>query len=219
MADLQNLRCQASIEASISPIQIQLGRLALPAESTIHTLLTQSYTKLTEIFNLHDPESLLSSQSTFSHILDAILDTSSRPFANPDSELILAGLDDHDKACLYLQAVVGMVLILERLKSSSSDLSAGLLARKLQLFAESKQRQAVLDAIAGSHCFSESYTRNDVVEFLVNAIQDREVDDFSLPTPSGEELLVSVGNSWDGSSERPCKNMGLPWGFTIMALN
>ncbi|KAK3997879.1 hypothetical protein QBC44DRAFT_314606 [Cladorrhinum sp. PSN332] len=221
MADLQKLRCQASIEASISPIQIQLGRLSLPTESTIYSLLTQSFSKLTEIFNLHDPDSLLSSPSTLTHVLDAILDTTSRPFANPNSELILAGLDDHDKACLYMQAVAGMVLIFERLKSADADLSPSLLARKLQLFAESNQRQAVLDTIAGSHCFSESYTRNDVVEVLVNAVQDREVHDFSFgrATPEQEEELLSVGDSWGGSSERPCKNMGLPWGFTIMALN
>ncbi|KAK4223206.1 hypothetical protein QBC38DRAFT_447576 [Podospora fimiseda] len=226
MADLQNLRCQASIEASILPIQIQLGRLSLPSESTIHSLLTRSFSKLTETFNLRDPDSLLSSPSTLSHILDAILDTTSRPFANPNSELILAGLDDHDKACLYMQAIAGMVLIFERLKTAEVELSASLLARKLRLFAESKQRQVVLDTIAGSHCFSESYTRSDVVEFLVNAVQKAQeaVDEFSFGrsgrnSPEVEEVSLVLGDSWGGSGERPCKNMGLPWGFTIMALN
>jgi len=242
MADFQSLRCQgrftyyliqpfvfswsiltfasttASIEASLSPLQIQLGRLSLPSESSLHTLLAQSFSKLTEIFNIHDPSSLLTSQSTFQHIMDSILDTTSRPFVNPNSEPILAGLDDHDKAVLYLQAVAGMVLVFERLKSCDSELSAGVLARKLRLFSESKERQSVLDAIAGSHCFSESYTRSDVVAFLVNAIEARKADEYP-PVGDKEQELLGLGKDSSWESERPCKNMGLPWGFTIMALN
>ncbi len=195
-----------------------MGRLSIPAETSLFSLLDQSFTKITGIFNLNDPYAILKEPSALERILSSIFDTTSRAFVTEKSVRILAGLDDHDKSCLYLQAVAGMVLIFQRLRSASTLLSSGLLSRELQLFAESEQRSAVLDKIGGSSLFSSCYTKTAIVDFVLAAVEEREVahhDSLSLNSTGADLLSDSV--AW--VSDRPCKNMGMPWGFTIMALN
>ena len=111
-----------------------------------------------------------------------------------------------------------------------------LFSRELQLFAESEQRRTMLNRVVGEtsllngHC----YTQEELVRFVM-ATTVEDVDDRSSSCSSlqrgyadgsdlyllrlnavGEDLL-SESVAW--VSDRSCKNMGLPWGFTIMALN
>jgi hypothetical protein len=127
----------------------------------------------------------------------------------------VAGLDDHDKSCLFVQAVAGMVLIFRRLSMAATVLLPSAFSRELQSFAACEQRRAALDRIGSSSLFSSCYTKAAVVDFLVAAI-DEHHDTLALRT-TGADLLLN--DSVACVSDRPCKNMGLPWGFTIMALN
>lgn len=199
-------------------LSLNLGRLSIPAEACLFGLLDQCFTKIKGIFNLNDPSNVLGESSSLEQILNAVFDTTSLAFVTEKSVRIVAGLDDHDKSCLFVQAVVGMVLVFRRLSTAPAVLSASLFSRELQLFAESEQRRAALDKIGGSALFSSCYTKSAVVDFLVTAVDEQTGGHHdSLPLNTAGADLLSDSVAW--VSDRPCKNMGLPWGFTIMTLN
>ncbi|KAJ4287113.1 hypothetical protein N0V88_007735 [Collariella sp. IMI 366227] len=212
------LQCQESISAAISLITLTHNHPSIPSNTCLFTLLNQCFTKIQSIFALDDYYSVLSSPSTLERILTATFDTASLGFVTEKSVRIIAGLDDHDKISLYVQAVAGMVLVFRRLRSAGPVVSANLLARELQLFAESEQRGRVLEKIGHSALLSHCHSREGMVEFVVKAMDEREDRHYAetLPLPDGTDLL---NDSVQWVSDRPCKNMGLPWGFTIMALN
>lgn len=146
---------------------------------------------------------------------------------------IEAGLDDHDKVTLFVQAVAGMAMVFERLLHASSssaasansgtgDLTTSLLSRELQLFAESEQRRTMLDRIGATSLLSHCYTKDELVSFVMAMVEDP--DRASQQGGSSLLSLNAVGEDLSSDSVawvsgRTCKNMGLPWGFTIMALN
>lgn len=79
----------------------------------------------------------------------------------------------------------------------------------------------MLDRIGETSLLSHCYTKDELVSFLVAIVEDRlpgqrHADGSSGLLPLNEELL-SESVAW--VCARSCKNMGLPWGFTIMALN
>jgi hypothetical protein len=194
-----------------------MGRLSIPAEACLFSLLSQSFAKIRDIFNLNDPSGVLTEPSTLDRVLNSIFDTTALPLVTEKSVRIAAGLDDHDKSCLFVQAVAGMVLIFRHL-SAAGTVSASLLSRELQLFSESEQRRAALDKIGGSSLFSSCYTKIALVDFVMAAIDEREVGHFdTLGCSAAGDHLLNDSVAW--VSDRPCKNMGLPWGFTIMTLN
>ncbi|KAK4247542.1 hypothetical protein C7999DRAFT_41193 [Corynascus novoguineensis] len=211
-------KCQASIEASVDFLNLSLGRLSIPAEACLFSLLNQCFAKTKAIFNLTDHANVLGEPSSLERILNSIFDTGSLPLVTEKSVRITAGLDDHDRSCLFLQAVAGMVLIFQRLSQAGGVISNKLLSRELQLLAESEQRSAVLDKIGSSHVFSSCYTKNSVVDFLMASIDGHNDEPHEcLALNETGEYLLSNSVAW--VSDRPCKNMGLPWGFTIMSLN
>ncbi|KAK3385488.1 hypothetical protein B0H63DRAFT_183466 [Podospora didyma] len=196
-------------------LDFDMGRVSIPSETTLFELLSQCLAKFVTLFNINDSQGLLSDPSSLERMLRSIFDTDSRAFVTERSLRILAGLDGRDKACLFVQAVAGMTLIFQRLESALSQLSPRLFSRELQLFAESEQRRNMLEKVDGSPLFGSCYSKNTLVDFLAGAVSDREASrQYNLPsTTIGEDINVA----WGGS--RPCKNMGLPWGFTIMAIN
>ncbi|KAK3292923.1 uncharacterized protein B0H64DRAFT_418831 [Chaetomium fimeti] len=214
----RSLKCQGSIEASMDFLSLTLGRLSIPSETCLFSLLGQCFTKMKHIFNLNDPSNILAEPATLERILNSIFDTTSVPFVTEKSVRIAAGLDDHDRSCLFVEAVAGMVLIFQRLDLTGGVVSSRLLSRELQLFAESEQRRVALDKISSSALFSSCYTKNSIVDFLMAAVDERNVGlHDALPLGTAGEHLLNDNVAW--VSDRPCKNMGLPWGFTIMTLN
>ncbi|KAK3939208.1 hypothetical protein QBC46DRAFT_388470 [Diplogelasinospora grovesii] len=207
-------KCQASIEASVALLDISMGRVMVPAETTLWGVLLQCFTKFQSIFTLSDNDGILSDSSGLKRILGAIFDTDSRAFVTEDSLRILAGLNDKAKTCLFAQAVAGMALLFQRFSLTDRKLSGGLLTRELQLFAESEQRREMLDKIAHSSLLEACYIRGAFVDMLLATI-GAEVTD-KHPNTAAEYLL---NDSMACVSDRPCSNMGLPWGFTIMAIN
>ncbi|KAK0712785.1 hypothetical protein B0T26DRAFT_345204 [Lasiosphaeria miniovina] len=206
----------ASIEACMDYMVSELGRLYVPQEASLFGLLSQCLAKFNDTFAIDDRQGVLSGPSGLERILNSIFDTDSRAFVTDKSLRILAGLDDHDKACLLVQAVAGMALVFRRLASASADLTPRLFSRELQLFAESEQRRSMLEQVGGTSLFSSCYTRSVMVDFLAAVVEERETAHNEVPSANfvTEDFL-----SDNVASERPCKNMGLPWGFTIMAIN
>ncbi|KAL2263199.1 hypothetical protein VTK26DRAFT_7773 [Humicola hyalothermophila] len=225
----ESLRCQASIEASLAQLTFSHGRPSLPFEDSLSAHLEHAFNKTTGIFNLHDPHSILLEPSALEQMLAAIFSG-----ATASLGLVTGKLEEepseHDRTVLYLQAVAGMVAVFRCLykatASGAADLSADLFARQLRLFAEGEQRRVVLDGIAARRdLFSCSYTSNHLVEAVSAVVEGREAEEEEEERGNGmrrqfwgvtEEISSDIA-AWDG--DRPCKNMGLPWGFTIMALN
>ncbi|KAH7627982.1 hypothetical protein B0T09DRAFT_345604 [Sordaria sp. MPI-SDFR-AT-0083] len=106
--------------------------------------------------------------------------------------------------------------------SGGDSMMTCLLSRELQLFADSEQRKTMLHRIGKTTLLSHCYTKDELVRFVVATLEDRGVlgqrhEDGGLPLNAVGEDLLSENVAW--VSDRSCKNMGLPWGFTIMALN
>ncbi|KAK4143393.1 uncharacterized protein C8A04DRAFT_28816 [Dichotomopilus funicola] len=212
------VKSQASIEASVNSLTLTLGKLSIPAETCLFSLLNETFTKITTVFNLDDPSDVLADPANLEKILNTIFDTNSVPLVTEKSVRIAAGLDDHDRSCLFIQAVAGMVLIFQRLSQAGGPVSARLLSRELQLFGESEQRRVVLDKIGHSSAFSSCYTKDSLVRFVLEAIDTGNDGQWEVldSKPIGERMVSEESAC---INDRPCKNMGLPWGFTIMTLN
>jgi len=226
---------QASIESATDHLTIDQGRLHVPEETCLFSLLKQTLVQFVTTYDTlpSSLQSLLLSQPTsLDRIINSIFDTSSLAFVTEQEFRIEAGLDDHDKATLFVQAVAGMAMIFERLSSvvastssdSSDQKTSCLFSRALQLFAESEQRRTMLDRIGQTSLLSHCYTKDELVSFLVAIVEDRRLPGAAdgsssslLPLNAVGEDLLSESVAW--VSDRSCKNMGLPWGFTIMALN
>jgi hypothetical protein len=195
-----------------------MGRTSIPAEASLFDLLSQCFDKFRGVFNLEDPHGILTRPSILEGMLNAVFDTGSRAFVTEKSPGFIAGLEEHDKLCLYVQAVAGMVLIFRRLSSLGRTLSAGLASREIQLFKESQQRTVVLSKIADTSLLSACYARSGIVDFVVEVVEGQELGQHANPSSgiTGDDLLDNTAG-W--VTDRPCKNMGLPWGFTIMAIN
>lgn len=131
---------------------------------------------------------------------------------------MLAGLNDHDKSCLFLQAVAGIVLVVQHLSLAPSPVvTAQSLARELRTFAGCEQRRAALATIGGSCVFSASYNMSHVVDFVMAAIVEHKTLERLERRPTAEDYLMDVNTRFEQS--RPYQNMGTPGGFTIMMLN
>ncbi|KAK3348659.1 hypothetical protein B0T25DRAFT_569335 [Lasiosphaeria hispida] len=211
-------RCQAAIQASMSALVFDMGRPAIPDDATLFSLLNKCFAKISNIFDLNDNQGVLSTPSNMERMLGSTFDTVSRAFVTEQSQRVLAGLDDHDKSCLFAQAVAGITMIFQRLSSTGQDVSPRLFSRELQLFAESDERRDMLDKIGASSLLSSCFTKSVMIDFVTDTIEGRETshyEDLPLGRLGGDLLSDSV--AW--VSDRPCKNNGLPWGFTIMAIN
>ncbi|KAK1753241.1 hypothetical protein QBC47DRAFT_415946 [Echria macrotheca] len=211
-------RCQAAIKASMNCLVFDMGRLAIPQESTLFDLLKRSFHEFQTIISVSDPQGVLSAPSGLERMLCSIFDTASLAFVTETSPRLLEGLDDHDKACLFVQAVAGIAVIFQRLSTAGQELSSSVFLRELQLFAESDQRRNVLDKIGASSLLTSCYTSSVMADFVTATIEGRETRHYEdLPLGRLGEDLLSDSVAW--VSDRPCKTNGLPWGFTIMAIN
>jgi len=209
----------AGVKASLNCLVFDMGRLAVPQETTLMSLLSRCFALFTNIYSLEDPQNVLSKPSSLERMLCSIFDTASRAFVTETSPRVLAGLDDHDKACLFVQAVAGMAMIFQRLNvADDQTVSSSTFLRETQLFAESDQRGHMLEKIEASSLLNSCYTASVMADFVMAAIEDRETRHYeNLPLGRLGEDLLSDSVAW--VSDRPCKTNGLPWGFTILAIN
>lgn len=195
------------------------GRLSIPSETTLFDLLSQCFTKFVDIFDIQDEDNVLVDPSSLERVLSCIFDTESRAFVTEKSLRLVDRLDDHDKLSLFIQAVTGLTMIFQRLSASETGTSKGHFSTELSRFNKAPARREMLDEVAASHLLTECYDTEDLADLLLQIVEDDEADssDDDLPWAAPREAIVNDSEEWDVN--RPCKKMGLPWGFTIMALN
>ncbi|KAK4641665.1 hypothetical protein QC761_512980 [Podospora bellae-mahoneyi] len=192
---------------TLSPLTLTHTHLSLPQYHP--TLLATAVTTLTKIYSCPITSSL-------PQLLSAILPEETLPILFDTTGALLSGLDDQAKTILYIQAVTGLVLIFEHL-CTHGDITAGVVDRELRLFEQSKQKRSVLERIEEGGLLGECYTVEAVVEFIVGVIDEEEKEDV-VNEVEIEQVATNEKVDWEMGS-RPYGNMGLPWGFTIMALN
>ncbi|KAH8899960.1 hypothetical protein GQ53DRAFT_740951 [Thozetella sp. PMI_491] len=208
-------RVQACIDVALEYFTVELNQPSIQSEMTLRAILSQCIARFSAIYALDDGDRLLADAANQKRVLDTIFDSDSRAFVTEDCIFMLEHLDDHAKTTLLSQAVGGLILIFQRLSTTGSKVTPGALSRELQLFAESEERHAMLGAIASSHVLQFCYMKGEIASLIVQAIKCEEHDDVPLTTMGQERLRDGV--SW--VSYRPCRDMGMPWGFTIMAIN
>ncbi|KAK1826620.1 hypothetical protein QBC39DRAFT_396533 [Podospora conica] len=218
MAESTRHHFGAAVEASLNSLVFDMGRLAIPPDTTIIAMLRESFTKITNIYSLPDPQSLLVLELTLPQMLHAIFDTASLSLVTASNPSALAHLDDRERASLFTQAVGGLATMFQRLHATRAELTPSVLLREMQLFAESDQRRNMMDKIGASPIMTSCYTKGVLADFVMATIEDRETGHFeNLPLGRLGQEALSDSVAW--VSARPCKTNGLPWGFTILALN
>lgn len=190
-----------------------MGRASVEISSSVWETLVQIFDKLSQTYNLNDPEGVMSSHATLQRILAATFDRDELAFLTQHSQaldLLDDSLDGITRAHVLAQAIAGMVTILESVTATGRQVDASLVANETRHFAESEHRRRIADMIENSHVFARCYDRSQITNLILRAVEDKEV-------PQWETLIDDNQIGW--ASELPSRNMGLPWGFSILALN
>ncbi|KAI3396093.1 hypothetical protein diail_510 [Diaporthe ilicicola] len=166
-------------------------------------------------------------------MLSAIFDADHRAFVldEPDQR-ILATMDADAKACIFAQAIAGLVYLLRKIATCSCTLSPQVLDAKLRRFAESAERRVMLDAIEKSPVWSNCFEKAHIGNMIMDAISGKPVagaevvaaasdkkrgTEVSVIEITGEKDLVEKQLLDDGPHMQ--RNFGVPDVFQIMVLN
>lgn len=181
-------------------------------ESTVHCF--------EQILDAYDARAVLSGQEHLRSTLRATFDEEVRGLLDSGAQamgLLDDALDDPSKARVLAQVIAGTVAVLERTVTDADPekrVSAERFRAEVQRFAESEHRQRLAGMIGGSKMFGRCYAPQQIRDLIVRAVEDRQDGDGSAVW-LGDEGESAIG--W--ATELPSRNMGLPWGFTILALN
>lgn len=199
---------------AVSCFTVELGRASIPSELAPWDILCTTLRKITNAYELETSELELNTPDTLHHILRATFDTDTQAFLTEDSSMVFDHLKPTQKDRILAQAIAAIAMVFQRLENTGRVVTLGLLNRETQFFAESEQRTRMLNAIEKSHLFEQCYMQSQIADMILGAMK---AEDASISKSFGDDSL-DVMISSATICERP-ENMGLPWGFTIMALN
>ncbi|KAH7143589.1 hypothetical protein EDB81DRAFT_884197 [Dactylonectria macrodidyma] len=206
-----------AVDAAVEVFSIDHGHAEVPNDRCPLEALSSALRKISATFNLDvDPEVDLNSRETLHRILQAIFDTDTQGFLEQETSDIFAHLTSTQKDRILAQAIAAATIIFKRLAETGRTVTRGLLNREAQLFAESDQRTLMQDSIEESPVFDHCEGKSDITKAITDAIEAEESP--STPQPLVVDDKLDFNFSPNSSHERP-KNMGLPWGFTIMSIN
>lgn len=198
--------------------------VSIPRSLSLWSTAQSSYTTTHNIFALpQDPVTLpLSQRSSPALVLNAIFDTDAKLFFDGPGALLFTSLPEGSKVRLLAQAVTGLVLFFRQLaaaltESGEAFVSDAMFARELEAFRESEERRAAMAAVEASTLFERCADISQVARLVVRVVE-RVGDEVALA-----EMLEGASDGEEGAMmtlevERP-RNMGLPWGFSILPVN
>ncbi|KAL8369608.1 hypothetical protein RB595_000101 [Gaeumannomyces hyphopodioides] len=228
-------RCRAAVDASMSFFTLDTGKVGTTSETSLLSIIAQWLPEAVKTFGLTAAGSsaVLLQPSAVEAMLNAVFDLDVRPLVVADdahAAEALAALEPEARARLLAQAVAGVVSILHRLalvvefqqqqSGAPAEVTAAVLGRELLHFADAPARRRVLDRLE-HHCGGvfggACLMKRDIAAVILAAVSCGDVH-FQSPahTPSFDDY-ASDGFGW--SEARPASDMGVPYGFTIMALN
>jgi hypothetical protein len=192
-----------------------MGKASVEISSSVWETLVQTSDKLAKTYDLNDPEDVMSSRSTLQRILSATFDRDELAFLTQHSQalnLLDDSLDGLSRAHVLAQAIAGLVTILENVAATGRQVNAAVVNEVISHFAESEHRRRIAEMIEGSRVFARCYDRSQITDLVLRAVEDKEASKWES---LADDEQAAIG--W--ASELPSRNMGLPWGFTILALN
>ncbi|KAH8683550.1 hypothetical protein BGZ61DRAFT_495936 [Ilyonectria robusta] len=206
-----------AVNAAVEVFTIDEGHACVPNDRCPLEALFSALSKISATFNLTvDPEVDLNSRETLHRILQAIFDTDTQGFLEQETSEIFAHLSSTQKDRILAQAIATTTIIFQRLAETGRPITKGLLNREAQLFAESDQRTLMQDSIEESTVFARCDHKSELTKAITDAMEAEESP--STPQPLVADDKEDFMFSPNAGHERP-KNMGLPFGFTIMSIN
>ncbi|KAM0270641.1 hypothetical protein ACHAQH_009357 [Verticillium albo-atrum] len=206
--------CRQSVESVMPYFTVSMGQAAITSPSIWKTLL-RSFSHINQTYNLQDPQDILSSHASLKSILQTTFDREAEAFLDRHSES-LDVLDDSlngpAKARLLARAVAAIVAVFDHLSIYRGEITQETFDHHVQQFAKSDQCRRIISKIEESRVFSRCYAKSQLADVICQAVEDG-VDTASLGLGEDDQAAIE----W--ASELPSRNMGLPWGFTILALN
>ncbi|KAJ0117433.1 hypothetical protein J7T55_003847 [Diaporthe amygdali] len=165
-------------------------------------------------------------------MLSSIFDADHRAFVldEPDQR-ILATMDADAKACIFAQAIAGLVYLLRKVATCSHTLSPEVFDAKLQRFAASEERKVMLDAIEKSPVWSNCFEKAHIGNMIMDAVSGKPVagaevvaapenkkrgTEVSVVEVSEQDLVTK--QLWDDGPHMQ-RDFGVPDVFQIMVLN
>ncbi|KAG8162048.1 hypothetical protein KVR01_007813 [Diaporthe batatas] len=171
-------------------------------------------------------------------MLSAVFDEDHRAFVldEPDPRL-LATMDADAKACIFAQAVAGLVYLLRKVATCSVTLSPEVLDAKLARFAAGDERRVMLDAIEKSPVWSNCFEKAHIGNMIMDAVNGKAVAGADVVSAAADDnkkrgtgvvSVVELGSPkqqdvaekqlWDDGPHLQ-RNFGVPDVFQIMVLN
>lgn len=222
----------AIIETSYPLFVIHTNHVTTLPDTPIYTLCEQIYAAALTHLCLAPHAHLFPLRA----ILSATFDSSHRAFvqdATPDTQRILAALDADARACVFAQAIAGVVAVLRAAAECRSPLTPERAAAKLRRFEEDPRRAAMLQAIETSPVWSDCFEKAQIGEMILRAACGEESAAVAAVSLSVVDVskkdattvdIVEIGADVvsdpvfnDGPHLE--RSFGVPGVFSIMALN
>ncbi|KAJ2894143.1 hypothetical protein MKZ38_007908 [Zalerion maritima] len=215
-SELLDEKCRKSIEAILPSFSIDFGHASIPEDTNLWSLLESAQTNVSQIFNLADPAGFFSKQSTLQQIVRAVFPPSELAFFAPEEHTeILSCLEESEKALLLAQAVCAIIVVFARLDDAGKEICPGLLSTELQLFTEGDQLKTLMVKLENCHIWGKCYMKTQLEDAMLDAVEAARRDNIDLP-----DVNLGVDAQYGIQlSETNARNMGLPCGFHIMAIN
>lgn len=215
----------ATIETSHPLFVIHTNRVTTLPDTSLFALCQQIYDSAVQNLSLAPVSHLLSLQS----ILTATFDPTHRAFVlddSPDTQRILAVLDADARACIFAQAIAGMVYFLRTVAECTSPLTKERVDAKLRRFAESEARHTMLEAVEVSPVWTDCFEKAQISNLILKVVTGRS-NVADVVEKKKEGIAVSVVELGDDLVNEPVFNdgphlkrdLGVPDVFTIMVLN
>ncbi|KAM0544858.1 hypothetical protein ACHAPJ_011603 [Fusarium lateritium] len=207
---------KSAVNAAVEIFTIEQGHVTIPNELCPLDALSSILRNISSVFELDVCADLdLNCRDILHRILQSIFDTNTQSVLEQETSEIFGHLSSKQKARILAQAIAAFTIIFQRLAQTGQKVSYGVLNREAQLFAESDQRALMQSNIEGNSVFENCEKKSNIAEAILAAIDADE--DPATPQPVAVDDKLDFVFSPGAALEH--KNMGVPWGFSIMTIN
>ncbi|ROV88188.1 hypothetical protein VSDG_09262 [Cytospora chrysosperma] len=232
---LLDTKCRETVETSYPLFVIHANQVTTIPDQTIFHLCRCIFASALQKLPVSNQDSI--NFLCLRRILSAVFDADHRAFVLDEADpRILASMDAGAKACVFAQAIAGIVYFLRKVATCSCTLSPEVFEAKLQRFAASEERTRMLEAIEKSPVWTNCFEKAHIGNMIMDAVSGKPVagaDVVAGPSSrkaGGSQATVSVTQVVEGDDEVAGKqlwdeaqhiqrNFGVPDVFTIMVLN
>lgn len=207
---------KSAVNTAVDIFTIEQGHVTLPSDLCPLDALSRILRSISSVFELDVCADLdLNCRDILHRILQSIFDTNTQLLLEQETSEFFANLSSKQKARILAQAIAAFTVIFQRLALTGEKVNYGVLNREAQLFTESDQRALIQSLIEGDSIFESCTKKSDIAEAILAAIDADE--DAATPQPVAADDKHDFMFSPSAALEH--KNMGVPWGFSIMAIN